>query len=158
MNGVSLLTQIKEQLNVKAEQKNNQIIVQAHPDLEIWADYDRIVQILINLVTNAIQFSQDSEIILVGTMTETQTILKVIDEGIGIDTKQIESIWERFYKVDVSRKNTQFGESGIGLAVVHSLVEAHEGTIEVESELGHGSTFIIKLPRKLTEDSDDMAT
>ena len=91
-------------------------------------------------------------------MTETQTILKVIDEGIGIDTKQIESIWERFYKVDVSRKNTQFGESGIGLAVVHSLVEAHEGTIEVESELGHGSTFIIKLPRKLTEDSDDMAT
>lgn len=158
LNGVSLLTQIKEQLNVKAEQKNNQIIVQAHPDLEIWADYDRIVQILINLVTNAIQFSQDSEIILVGTMTETQTILKVIDEGIGIDTKQIESIWERFYKVDVSRKNTQFGESGIGLAVVHSLVEAHEGTIEVESELGHGSTFIIKLPRKLTEDSDDMAT
>lgn len=158
LNGVSLLTQIKEQLNVKAEQKNNQIIVQAHPDLEIWADYDRIVQILINLVTNAIQFSQDSEIILVGTMTETQTILKVIDEGIGIDTKQIESIWERFYKVDVSRKNTQFGESGIGLAVVHSLVEAHEGIIEVESELGHGSTFIIKLPRKLTEDSDDMAT
>src|SRR5699024_9933420 len=72
LNGVSLLTQIKEQLNVKAEQKNNQIIVQAHPDLEIWADYDRIVQILINLVTNAIQFSQDSEIILVGTMTETQ--------------------------------------------------------------------------------------
>ena len=158
LNGVSLLTQIKEQLNVKAEQKNNQISVQAHPDLEIWADYDRIVQILINLVTNAIQFSQDSEIILVGTMTETQTILKVIDEGIGIDTKQIESIWERFYKVDVSRKNTKFGESGIGLAVVHSLVEAHEGTIEVESELGHGSTFIIKLPRKLTEDSDDMAT
>lgn len=158
LNGVSLLTQIKEQLNVKAEQKNNQIIVQAHPDLEIWADYDRIVQILINLVTNAIQFSQDSEIILVGTMTETQTILKVIDEGIGIDTKQIESIWERFYKVDVSRKNTQFGESGIGLAVVHSLVEAHEGIIEVESELGHGSTFIIKLPRKLTEDLDDMAT
>lgn len=158
LNGVSLLTQIKEQLNVKAEQKNNQISVQAHPDLEIWADYDRIVQILINLVTNAIQFSQDSEIILVGTMTETQTILKVIDEGIGIDTKQIESIWERFYKVDVSRKNTQFGESGIGLAVVHSLVEAHEGIIEVESELGHGSTFIIKLPRKLTEDSDDMAT
>ncbi|MRJ47323.1 sensor histidine kinase [Fundicoccus ignavus] len=158
LNGVSLLTQIKEQLNVKAEQKNNQIIVQAHPDLEIWADYDRIVQILINLVTNAIQFSQDSEIILVGTMSKTQTILKVIDEGIGIDTKQIESIWERFYKVDVSRKNTQFGESGIGLAVVHSLVEAHEGTIEVESELGHGSTFIIKLPCKLTEDSDDMAT
>lgn len=158
LNGVSLITQIKEQLNVKAEQKNNQIIVQAHPDLEIWADYDRIVQILINLVTNAIQFSQDSEIILVGTMTETQTILKVIDEGIGIDTKQIESIWERFYKVDVSRKNTQFGESGIGLAVVHSLVEAHEGIIEVESELGHGSTFIIKLPRKLTEDLDDMAT
>lgn len=156
LNGVSLLTQIKEQLNVKAEQKNNQISVKAHPDLEIWADYDRIVQILINLVTNAIQFSQDSEIILEGTMTETQTILKVIDEGIGIDTKQIESIWERFYKVDVSRKNTQFGESGIGLAVVHSLVEAHEGSIEVESELGHGSTFIIKLPRKLTEDSVDM--
>lgn len=148
VKGAPLLNQIKEQLSGKAEQKNNHIIVRASDDLEIWADYDRIVQILINLVTNAIQFSENSDIILSGEMSKDAAILRVIDSGIGIDTQQIESIWERFYKVDVSRKNTQFGESGIGLAVVHSLVEAHEGSIEVESELEKGSTFTIKLPHK----------
>ena len=77
-----------------------------------------------------------------------------MDQGIGIDAKQIEDIWERFYKVDISRKNTKFGESGIGLAVVKSLVEAHGGTIRVESELGQGSTFIIRLPLEAAESGD----
>ena len=150
IKGEPLLKQIKEQLSGKAEQKNNHILVRASNDLVIWADYDRLVQILINLVTNAIQFSENSEIVLTGEMAKEYVVLTVIDSGIGIDTEQIESIWERFYKVDVSRKNTTFGESGIGLAVVHSLVEAHEGSIEVESELGKGSTFTIKLPHKST--------
>lgn len=147
-NGRKLLVQIKEQLSRKAAKKNINIYVEANEHLIIWADYDRIIQILINLVTNAIQFSEDSDILIKGTMHEEYSEIKVIDHGIGIDPKQIKSIWERFYKVDESRKNTEFGESGIGLAVVQSLIEAHGGKIEVESELGVGSVFTVKLPHE----------
>lgn len=146
--GKTLLEQIKVQLSGKAEQKGNNITVSVVPNFAIWADYDRVVQILINLVTNAIQFSDNSEIKLVGQMEPDYAVIKVIDSGIGIDAQQIKSIWERFYKVDVSRKNTKFGESGIGLSVVHSLVEAHDGKVEVESKLGKGSTFSIYLPHE----------
>lgn len=146
--GQKLLEQIKEQLSGKAAKKNINIIVEADEDLVIWADYDRIVQILINLVTNAIQFSEDSDILITGKMEKAYSVVKVIDHGIGIDESHIKSIWERFYKVDESRKNNEFGESGIGLAVVQSLIEAHNGTIEVESEVGVGSVFTVKLPHE----------
>lgn len=146
--GQKLLEQIKEQLSGKAAKKNINIIVEADEDLVIWADYDRIVQILINLVTNAIQFSENSDILITGKMEQAYSVVKVIDHGIGIDESHIKSIWERFYKVDESRKNNEFGESGIGLAVVQSLIEAHNGTIEVESEVGVGSVFTVKLPHE----------
>lgn len=148
INGQKLFEQIKEQLSGKAEKKNITIQLKVDNSLVFWADYDRLVQILINLVTNAIQFSQDSVITIEGEMASDFSVIKVKDQGIGIDTDQLNSIWERFYKVDVSRKNTEFGESGIGLAVVQSLVEAHEGTITVDSEVGVGSTFTVQLPHK----------
>lgn len=151
LSGKALLHQIKDQLHDKAQQKNNNIKITVDDDLVIWGDYDRIVQILMNLVTNAIQFSQDSDIRLMGVMLEQGAQMIVKDNGIGIDATQIESIWERFYKVDVSRKNTKFGESGIGLSVVKSLVEAHQGTIKVESTLGEGTTFTIILPHESEE-------
>ncbi|MBA5729924.1 HAMP domain-containing histidine kinase [Aerococcaceae bacterium INB8] len=147
-DGNKLLDQIKEQLSRKAAKKNINIIVEAEEGLIMWADYDRIIQILINLVTNAIQFSENSDIILQGKMQEEYSEIKVIDQGIGIDPEHLQSIWERFYKVDESRKNTEFGESGIGLSVVQSLIEAHQGNIEVDSELGKGSVFTVKLPHK----------
>ena len=147
-DGNKLLDQIKEQLSRKAAKKNINILVEAEEGLIVWADYDRIIQILINLVTNAIQFSEDSDIILQGKMQEEYSEIKVIDKGIGIDPAHLKSIWERFYKVDESRKNTEFGESGIGLSVVQSLIEAHQGNIEVDSELGKGSVFTVKLPHK----------
>lgn len=147
-DGNKLLDQIKEQLSRKAAKKNINILVEAEEGLIVWADYDRIIQILINLVTNAIQFSEDSDIILQGKMQEEYSEIKVIDQGIGIDPAHLQSIWERFYKVDESRKNTEFGESGIGLSVVQSLIEAHQGNIEVDSELGKGSVFTVKLPHK----------
>lgn len=103
---------------------------------------------MINLVTNAIQFSQDSTIVIRAKKLSDSVEISVSDQGIGIDKEHIESIWERFYKADVSRKNTKFGESGIGLAVVKSLVEAHQGKIAVESEEGKGTTFTMHLPHQ----------
>lgn len=146
IQSTALFKQIKEQLGAKADSKNNRIVIDTTEDVLIWADQDRILQILINLVTNAIQFSENSDIIIKGNMLADYSEIQVIDHGIGIEASHIKSIWERFYKVDESRKSNEFGESGIGLAVVKSLVEAHEGQIRVESQVGEGSTFTLHLP------------
>ena len=150
INGVALFEQIQTQLSEKAAQKNDTILTQAAEDLVIWGDYDRIVQVLINLVTNAIQFSQGSDIILHGSMHSDYSEMIVEDFGIGIDPDEVNRIWERFYKADVSRKNTEFGESGIGLAIVQSIIETHDGQIFVESKKGEGTRFIIHLPHQET--------
>lgn len=148
IDGNKLFAEIQQQMMVKAKEKNIWIAVDAVDNLTIWADYDRIRQILINLINNAIQFAYDSEVIIKGQYTENGVRIDIIDHGIGIAADDIKKIWERFYKADISRKNTKYGESGIGLAVVHSLVEAHGGKISVQSEEGEGSTFTVILPNK----------
>lgn len=148
IEGDKLFSAIKEQMDVKATENGISIRLDMCEGLEFWADYDRLMQIIINLVTNAIQFSQDSEVVLRGRMEDNYSQVEVIDQGIGIAPKNLSSIWERFYKVDESRKNTKFGESGIGLSVVKSLVEAHDGEITVKSKVGKGSTFTVRLPHQ----------
>lgn len=145
-----LFEQIKSQMGTKAAAKNNQILTSVPQNLKVWADNDRIVQIIINIVNNAIQFSEDSEINLRAAKINSGVRIEIEDHGIGIEPEKIKSIWERFFKADISRKNTEFGESGIGLAVVKSLVEAHSGTVEVESELGQGTKFILVFPDQST--------
>lgn len=148
INGQKLFQEIQTQMNIKAEDKGNRIVLDMDEGLEFYADYDRLVQIIMNLLSNAIQFSENSDILLQGRMKDTYAEIRVIDQGIGIAEKDLKAIFERFYKVDESRKNTKYGESGIGLSVVHSLVEAHQGQILVESQLNQGSTFIVQLPYK----------
>lgn len=146
LNLKNIFYQIADQLMAKANEKGNRFIVVANSDVQVYADPDRLVQILMNLANNAIQFSENSVIELIGSMTDTHTVMTVKDHGIGINPEDIRSIWERFYKVDVSRKNTKFGESGIGLAVVQSLVEAHDGMIAVDSKPNEGTEFTMTLP------------
>lgn len=148
INVKQLFEQIKAQMDQKAELKQNKIVIDVQDNIAVWADNDRIVQIIINIVTNSIQFSQNSEIMLKAYHFENGVRIEIEDHGIGIEAKKIESIWERYYKADISRKNTEFGESGIGLAVVKSLVEAHKGKVSVESEIGKGTKFIIDFPNE----------
>lgn len=75
-----------------------------------------------------------------------ETIIEIEDTGIGIPKEDIEHIWERFYKADISRTNTAYGEYGLGLSIVKRLVEMHQGTVEIQSEEGKGTKFIIRLP------------
>lgn len=154
------LFNVKEQLEQKAVSKGNKIhVALSSPSIKVYADYDRFIQILVNLTTNAIQFTQDGEIALVAREEDGTTVIQVSDTGMGIDEKDIQSIWERFYKADISRKNNKFGESGIGLAIVKSLVNSHGGTIEVKSQIGKGTTFTMKLPgRGAGQDSGSQAS
>jgi signal transduction histidine kinase len=134
---------IQEQLMLQAEEKNNRIIIDVAPDVMVNADYDRLIQILINITKNSIQFTKDGTIWLRGRMEQTSTIIEVEDTGIGIDALEIENIWRRFYKADISRISSPYGEFGLGLSIVKQLVLLHNGNIEVFSEEGKGTKFII---------------
>jgi signal transduction histidine kinase len=139
---------IKEQLDLQAEEKGNEIKILAHPDAKVHADYDRLIQILINITKNSIQFTSGGTITLSGASSEKESVIEIEDTGIGIDPEEIHSIWRRFYKADLSRTNNPYGEFGLGLSIVKQLVLMHDGTIDVLSEKGKGTTFVIRLPLK----------
>ncbi|WP_438448402.1 ATP-binding protein [Gorillibacterium sp. sgz5001074] len=112
-----------------------------------YADPDRLKQILNNLVMNAVKFTENGSVELKAEAgSDGRTVLiTVTDTGIGISEEDRELIWERFFKVDRGRPRKNKG-SGLGLAIVRELVELHQGSIRVESEVGQGSCFQVHLP------------
>ncbi|MEF2615010.1 PAS domain-containing sensor histidine kinase [Faecalibacillus faecis] len=107
-------------------------------------DYSTVKTILSNFISNAIKYSNEG-IITIKTKKEDDTfILSVQDEGIGIPKNKLNYIYDRFYQVDKSRSSKI--STGLGLSIVKKIVELNKGTIDVESSVGIGSTFIVKLP------------
>lgn len=145
---LEVLEIIQEQLSIQAEEKNDIILVEASPEVMIIADYDRLVQILINITKNSIQFTSEGTICIRGRMDGEETIIEIEDSGIGIDPQDVENIWRRFYKADLSRTSNPYGEFGLGLSIVKQLVLLHDGDIHVESEKGKGTKFFIRFPYK----------
>lgn len=137
---------IVDQLELQAKEKNNQLVIEVTEDVYVQADYDRLIQILINITKNSIQFTDNGTIILRGRWEDGFTVMEVEDTGIGIDPDEVEKIWHRFYKAEISRTNNPYGEFGLGLSIVKKLIELHHGTVKVESEKGKGAKFIIYLP------------
>ncbi|RFB13549.1 sensor histidine kinase [Bacillus sp. HNG] len=143
---VEVLEVVKDTLEPQADEKNDQIIVEVPEGLMITADYDRLIQILINIIKNSIQFTENGTIWIRGRAGEHETVIEIDDTGVGIDSSEIENIWHRFYKADVSRTGTPFGQFGLGLSIVKQLVQLHNGKIEVSSEIGKGTKFVIRIP------------
>ncbi|SFH69529.1 sensor histidine kinase [Pisciglobus halotolerans] len=150
-NAKKALEMITEQLHEKAESSRDQLTLDCPDDVVVYADYDRFMQIMVNILQNAIQFTTDGQIHIRGRQETDASVFELSDNGIGMSEEQVRNIWERYYKADVSRKSTKYGESGLGLAIVHQLVQLHQGKIEVESELGKGSTFTLTFPAKKQE-------
>src|SRR5699024_3310495 len=94
---------IQEQLSGLAAEKGNEIFVVVDEDVSVFADYDRLIQILINITKNSIQFTQNGKIYLRGQILNNETVIEIEDTGIGIDPVEIEKIWDRFYKALLSR-------------------------------------------------------
>ncbi|WKA60517.1 HAMP domain-containing sensor histidine kinase [Planococcus shenhongbingii] len=140
-----LLEIIQEQLQMQAAEKGNVIEVQTEPDQVIYGDMDRLIQILTNIVKNSIQFTENGRILLKAFHEPRFMVIEVQDSGTGIDVEEIDMIWRRFYKSDLSRGSGQFG---LGLSIVKQLVTLHDGDIRVESEKGKGTKFTIHLPHK----------
>ena len=137
---------IQDQLGFQAEERNNRIEIEADETAMVHADYDRLLQILINITKNSIQFTENGTIWLRGRMVGPKTVIEIEDTGIGIEPAEIEKIWHRFYKADISRTSNPFGEFGLGLSIVKQLVQMHDGKISVKSEHGKGAKFIIEIP------------
>jgi two-component system, OmpR family, sensor histidine kinase BaeS len=131
---------------VEAQERGIDIRVKVGRDLpQIEADPERMAQVLGNLVGNALRHTPEGgQINLAAVGSDGSVLLQVSDTGAGIDAADMPHIFDRFYRGDRSRQQT--GESGLGLAIARSLVEAHGGTIRATSTVGVGSTFIITLP------------
>ena len=109
-------------------------------------DASRLHQVLLNLVTNGIRHGGEDATVTLRLHREANDVLvDVIDDGKGMSQDDAAHIFERFYRADTSRTRDT-GGSGLGLAIVHSLVEQHGGSISVDSELGRGTTFTVRLP------------
>ncbi|GAF64347.1 hypothetical protein BTS2_1239 [Bacillus sp. TS-2] len=135
-------------LKKKADQKDISLNVQTEGHCEIVGDQERIKQIAINLINNSITYTPSGgkiDIIINGKEDSVQW--EIHDTGIGISEKEIPRIFERFYRVDRARSRNS-GGTGLGLAIVKHLVEAHDAKIQVESEVGEGTSFILTFSRE----------
>jgi two-component system phosphate regulon sensor histidine kinase PhoR len=117
------------------------------PDLTIHADHDRLAQILINLVDNAVKYTPENGWVTVRArpLDDGRVELMVRDTGVGIPRADLPRITERFYRVDKARSR-ELGGTGLGLAIVKHLVLAHGGELQIESEQGEGTTVRVALP------------
>jgi signal transduction histidine kinase len=137
---------IKDQLDLLADEKGNQLLIHVDEEVMVHADYDRLVQIIMNIAKNSIQFTENGTVWLKGRAAHQETIIEIEDTGIGINPAEIENIWRRFYKADISRTTNPYGEFGLGLSIVKKLVQLHNGEIEVTSEPNKGTKFTIRMP------------
>jgi signal transduction histidine kinase len=136
-----------DELEPRASTKHIQLVLDA-PELglELKADSSRIAQVIGNLVLNAIKYSPDNSTVTMKLWTlGDQAVFSITDQGIGIAPENIPHLFDRFFRVQ-NKQTRNIEGTGLGLYIVQSIVEQHDGTITVESELGKGSTFTVYLP------------
>lgn len=144
----SLIDSVIKTILDQAKQKQLSLVVEIPDNFEVEVDPDRMRQILLNLLTNAITNTPKGGEISVKAIKENiQWSLSVSDTGIGIPENDLPRIFERFYRVDKARSRDS-GGTGLGLAIVKHLVEAHHGKIQVKSHVGKGTTFTLTFPVK----------
>ncbi|MDH3346111.1 MAG: ATP-binding protein [Kiritimatiellaceae bacterium] len=131
---------------LQAGKKNIAITVDCPADLLPTINAPLLEQAIVNLIINAVKYSEPEKTIQVLAERQTeQVMIQIKDEGFGIENKHLHRLFERFYRVDTARSRN-LGGTGLGLSIVNHIVQAHNGEIRVESTLGCGSTFRIFLP------------
>lgn len=143
----------RRRLPQQAAYVNTRFEIELGADLPpVYADKLRLEQVLINLFTNAVRYNSDQPLIRIRAKAMDDFVrLEIEDNGIGISEEHVEHIFDRFYRVDVSSIR-QTGGTGLGLAICKGIMQAHGGDIEVTSELGHGSTFTLLIPKYQREE------
>ena len=145
-----LISDLVEELAFMAVEAEGKLLAdfEKKEPLYVIGNEEQLYRLVCNLIVNAIQATPSGgEVRVVLTQVDSSALIKVQDTGIGIDPEQQKRIFDRFYRVDRDRSR-QTGGSGLGLAIAQAIAHAHKGHIHVQSQLGKGSTFAVKLPLK----------
>lgn len=150
-----LCEEVIDQFEEKAEKKKIKLTLDTHgPKAMVHADWQRITQVVTNLVSNAINYTpENGEVNISFDVTKKNVTTYISDTGEGIPPQHLVRIFERFYRVDKSRSREK-GGTGLGLAIVKHILEGHGSKAEVSSTIGKGSVFSFKLPRHKGESTD----
>jgi len=147
-NITKLIESIKDELEPLADEKSIKIKTKfINENIEVFGDKDKLKQVFVNLISNAIKYSESGNIKIVTETINEKVKISIQDSGLGISDVDLSRIFERFYRVDKARSK-EVGGTGLGLAIVKHIVEAHGSKIEVTSKLGKGSTFSFSLRKK----------
>lgn len=144
----SLCRDIYAALELNASRRNIKLELAKKYDkpVNVNADKFRIRQVLVNLITNSIKYGKDDGTTLITlSYLNDDVIIEISDNGDGIAAKHLPRVFERFYRIDKGRSREQ-GGTGLGLSIVKHIIEAHEKSIKVESDIGKGTTFTFSLP------------
>jgi len=152
VNIVSLINTVIDSLRPLAERKKVSLKkLLPKKKIRIWADAGEINQAITNLIGNAIKYNKRNGKVEAGLEDMAKAVnIYVSDTGIGIPKKDLNKIFDRFHRADVSSKTKTKG-AGLGLSITNEIVEMHHGEIKVKSEVGKGSKFIVSLPKDLRE-------
>lgn len=144
-----VVMEVFDQFENKAQKKKIKLGLSADSDAVVYADVKLIYQVMVNLISNAIKYTKDDGVVDVYyEYTKEEVTIYVKDKGRGIPKEDLARIFERFYRVEKSRsKEKDKGGTGLGLAIVKHILELHDSSIEVESEVGKGSTFSFTLKK-----------
>ncbi len=144
------LSEIVESSRILVKDKQVDLVLEFDPQLDtIVADRIRLQQIMNNLISNAVKFTEQGQISVCASRQDGITLFKVVDTGMGIPADKLDLIFERFRQADQS-STRRAGGTGLGLAITRQLIEMHGGKIWVESQIGRGSTFAFTVPVNLT--------
>jgi len=145
MNMEAVIKRAREMIQPKIDEKSIHLKLEIQP-VTVLGDANRLIQVMMNLLINAVTYSSNhTEITIRLFRKDNRAIIQVEDQGIGIESSEIERLFERFYRVDRARSRNS-GGTGLGLSIVKHLIEAHHGQVEVDSTVGVGTTFTIYLP------------
>jgi signal transduction histidine kinase len=145
-NLCSFLKKLHDKMHPAFQAKKMSLVYQCEKNITVHIDQKRFEQVMMNLLDNALKYSDQGSTVSIDVRTEKNNIVMIVsDEGRGIPEEDLPHIFERFYRVDKSRSRTS-GGTGLGLAIAKEIVEAHGGSIYAASEYGKGTNMIIALP------------
>ena len=147
---IDLVNELFEFFEIKSSEKNIKLSLDSNFDsLFVLADKEKINQVLLNLISNSIKYGKDEGSITIKIeKKEKNTLIHVVDDGIGISSENISRVFERFYRVDKGRSRSQ-GGTGLGLAIVKHIIEAHEQKINISSQVNKGTAISFTLKNSI---------
>lgn len=149
---VDLVKEIFQMLEQKAEKNDITLMLdkEHYRKINVFADKEKIYQVLVNLISNSIKYGRERGIteVSIEELTDKKYIVRITDNGMGIEKKHLNRIFERFYRID-DHRSRKIGGSGLGLSIVKHIIEAHDNHIYVDSELNVGSEFSFTIDKAI---------